>query len=198
MSSSSPSQRTGPGISPQATIHKEAFISGSHPISIGANAVIQLRAKISSTHGPVTVGEGCVVYERAVVGAVLSSQPIVISAAADSTTTSTSSRDILGREARAVELSPLPLKEPEEVVLEKGVVVESGATVEAGSRLGEGTVVEVGARVGRGAVLGKVCTTTTPLCINFFLFFLFFLLIYFLFSLSIHLSSYGLFHGMLS
>jgi dynactin-6 len=81
----------------------------------------------------VRVGEGCVVWERAVVG-----RP---------------ARD--DGEAEEEEGGG-------ECVLERNVVVESGAVVRAKS-VGEGSVVDVGAVVGDGAVLGKVRSPNPPL-----------------------------------
>lgn len=109
-------------LSPQATL------VGIHPITLGPSSVIHLRAKLVAVRGPVSVGEGSVVCERASVGVL-----------------------------NAVEGGkPVGKEEGEEgVVLEKRVVVECGAVVEA-RVVGEGSVVEVGARVGRGAVVGKV------------------------------------------
>lgn len=75
------------------------------------------------------VGEGCVVFEKAVVGVGL--------------------RDSFAArgESRA-----------DGVVLGRNVVVETGAVVEA-AEVGEGTVVEAGARLGAGVVVGKVCVS---------------------------------------
>lgn len=86
--------------SQQALIHDNAFLTGTHPITIGADAIIQLRAKIISAHGPVTIGDGCVVAERAVIGLVNS----------------------LGAEKDKGWGG--------EVILGNGVIVESGAVVE--------------------------------------------------------------------
>lgn len=82
------------------------------------------------------VGEGCVVFEKAVVGVGL--------------------RDSFAArgESRA-----------DGVVLGRNVVVETGAVVEA-AEVGEGTVVEAGARLGAGVVVGKFCTITASTTIS--------------------------------
>ena len=89
--------------------------------------------KVTSGTAPVVVGEGCIVFEKAVVGVGL--------------------RDSFAArgESRA-----------DGVVLGRNVVVETGAVVEA-AEVGEGTVVEAGARLGAGVVVGKVCVSVCVL-----------------------------------
>jgi dynactin-6 len=55
-------------IDPTAIIANHASLTGSFPITIGAHAVIHPYAKIISTYGPVTIGDGCIIWEKAVVG----------------------------------------------------------------------------------------------------------------------------------
>lgn len=115
--------------SQQALIHEHASLTGTHPITIGADAIIQLRAKIISSHGPVTIGDGCVVAERAVVG--------------------------LASSLRAEKDKGWG----GEVILGNGVIVESGAVVEGkmlgeGTIVEVGAVVGRGSVVGKVGGLG--------------------------------------------
>lgn len=110
--------------SQQALIHENASLTGTHPITVGADAIIQPRAKIISSHGPVTIGNGCVVAERAVVGLVSS----------------------LGAEKDKGWGG--------EVILGNGVIVESGAVVEGkmlgeGTIVEVGAVVGRGSVIGK-------------------------------------------------
>lgn len=110
--------------SQQALIHESASLTGTHPITVGADAIIQLRAKIISAHGPVTIGDGCVVAERAVIGLASS----------------------LGAE-RGKGWGG-------EVILGNGVIIESGAAVEGkmlgeGTIVEVGAVVGRGSVVGK-------------------------------------------------
>lgn len=110
--------------SQQALIHENASLAGTHPITVGADAIIQPRAKIISSHGPVTIGDGCVVAERAVIG--LGSS--------------------LGTEKDK--------SWGGEVILGNGVIVESGAVVEGkmvgeGTIVEVGAVVGRGSVVGK-------------------------------------------------
>lgn len=133
-SAPTPGPRPHPALKlgPHTSLSPQATLLGTYPITLGPSSVVHLRAKLVAVHGPVTVGEGSVVCERASVGVL---DPVE------------------GRRGGA--------KDDEGggggggVVLEKGVMVECGAVVEA-RIVGEGSVVEVGARVGRGAVVGKV------------------------------------------
>ncbi|KAG0644401.1 trimeric LpxA-like protein [Tuber brumale] len=45
-------------------IAEAASLTGTFPIKIGANTVIHPRAKLTSAHGPITIGEYCIICER--------------------------------------------------------------------------------------------------------------------------------------
>ena len=124
-------------LDPSVLIAQHAQLTGTHPITIGPNAVLHPHCKISSAFSPVVLGEGVVIFERAKVGVGFGDSD------ADSRRSSIVSQ-----------------KRGEGTVLEKNVVVETGAIVEA-AEVGEGTVIEIGASVGRGCVIGKYCTIST-------------------------------------
>ncbi|RPB03953.1 hypothetical protein L873DRAFT_1668434 [Choiromyces venosus 120613-1] len=48
-------------------IAEGASLTGTYPIKIGANTVIHPRAKLSSAHGPITIGESCIICERTLI-----------------------------------------------------------------------------------------------------------------------------------
>lgn len=56
-------------IHPTSVISEAASLTGTHPIVIGSNSVIHPRAKLISTNGPVTIGDYCIISERAVIAA---------------------------------------------------------------------------------------------------------------------------------
>ena len=104
-------------IAPSATIADTAVLTGTYPIVIGGNTVIHPRAKLNSTYGSVTVGERCIVHEKASIGI--------------SSTTETKDPGV---------------KLAEDVVVEATAVVEAtevgkGTVVEVGARVGIGAVV---------------------------------------------------------
>lgn len=127
-------------ISPTCIIADAAVLTGKHPIIISSNAILHPRARIVSTHGPVTIGEGCIVSEKASVGLLNPPSPLVTTCADASANVAEQAKD--GDETPGV-------------VLEKDVVLEPAAVVEA-ERVCEGTVLEAGSKVGAGAILGKV------------------------------------------
>jgi dynactin-6 len=55
-------------ISSSCVIAETATLLGIDPITISANAIIHPRAQLNSTYGPVTIGDGCIVWERASLG----------------------------------------------------------------------------------------------------------------------------------
>jgi dynactin-6 len=121
-------------------VAQHAQMTGTHPITLGANTVLHPHSKVSSALAPVVLGEGVVVYERAKVGVGLGPGPD------------------MDRESRPSSMrSSGGALRSDGVLLGRNVVVESNAVVEA-SEVGEGSVVEVGAVLGRGCVVGKVRT----------------------------------------
>ena len=114
--------RSGRSVGPPTTVHPTSVVSnaaslkGTQPLSVGANSIIQPRAKLISTHGPVTIGERCIIAERAVLG--LQSKAIV-----------DGNGVVLGNG----------------VVIESGATVEGsleeGSLVEVGAMVGKGSVV---------------------------------------------------------
>lgn len=109
-------------------VSASASLNGSYPIRLGPHAIIQPRSQLLSAVGPIDIGEGCIISERASIGSSKSASPQL---------------EIDARTAPRVTLA-------------QGVLIECGATVEAAS-IGAFTVVEAGAKIGRGAVLGRDC-----------------------------------------
>jgi dynactin-6 len=113
-------------IDHSAIIADKAILTGTHPITVLGRAVIHPYAKVVSQAGPVEIGDGAIVWEKAVVGVAVPDGAVV-----------------------GAEMST------QSVLLGRNVVVETGAIVE-GEVVGEGTVVECFARIGLGARIGKV------------------------------------------
>ena len=113
---------------PGALVSSSASITQIHPISIGSNAIVQLRCRLSSTVGPIIIGDDCIISERASIGS------FQIELQGLDSTTNTLAHVTLGQ----------------------GVLVESGATVEAAS-IGAFTVIETGAIIGKKAIVGSNC-----------------------------------------
>ena len=126
----SASKPSGPPLKAHtsALISSSASLTGHHPITLGSHAILQLRSHLLSAGGPIDIGEGCIISERASIGLSTTSLPDV---KADN-------------EASAG------------VRLAQGVLIDPGATVEAAS-LGAFTIVEAGAKIGRGVVIGRNC-----------------------------------------
>lgn len=55
-------------ISSSCVVDNTAVLTGTGLITISANAVLNPRAKLDSTYGPVTIGDGCIIWERASIG----------------------------------------------------------------------------------------------------------------------------------
>ena len=69
-STTSTSSKPRTSLSTSCVIADSAILTGSHLITIMPDAIVQPRAKINATHGAVSVGEGCIICERASIGLV--------------------------------------------------------------------------------------------------------------------------------
>lgn len=103
-------------------------MTGTHPISLGAKSIVQIRAHLSSTYGPLTIGEACIISERTSIG-------------------------LLSRPTRDLDGSLVPFTG---TTLGPAVLIESGAVVEATS-IGAYTIIESGAKVGSQVRVGVGC-----------------------------------------
>lgn len=54
-------------LASSVVIADTASLTGTYPINIGANSVIHPRAKLASAHGPITIGEHCIICERTLI-----------------------------------------------------------------------------------------------------------------------------------
>lgn len=122
-------------IHPTAVIGDKASLAGVHMITIGPNAVIHPYAKLSSQHGSISIGGGCIISERSWIG--------LLDAATD--------RRLLGTQPAGQNSN----EQEADVVLRDNVTVQPGAVVQASS-VGKWSVVEINAEIEPGCVLGEV------------------------------------------
>ncbi|WEW60668.1 hypothetical protein PRK78_006155 [Emydomyces testavorans] len=126
-------------IHPTATISEITYFQGKHPISIGAGTVVHPRAKLLSFEGPISIGEGCIIGEKSVIGG---------PQAAPSTS------------EYASQASVTP-SAPEVTIIENSVLLGPLATVSSGCHIHSAAVVDASALLGRRVRLGrhaKVCS----------------------------------------
>ncbi|KAJ5454714.1 uncharacterized protein N7458_005670 [Penicillium daleae] len=149
-SSSSSHTPTGPPkaplkADPSATIADTAVFQGTYPVTIGAGTVIHPRARFYAFEGPISVGDGCIISEKAIIGAapgtLASTRPSPSSStgpsptgpspASSSTDLSLSSPQIQGQpQDLATRISYFVTIGPHSTVL-PGANVHSSATIES-------------------------------------------------------------------
>jgi dynactin-6 len=100
-------------IHPTAIIANHALLTGTYPITIGAGAVIHPYAKIIASEGPVDIGEGCIIWEKAIVG---------------------------GEGEGAIKLSRNVVIETS-ALIEAGVVIGENSIIEAQAKVAEGAII---------------------------------------------------------
>jgi carbonic anhydrase/acetyltransferase-like protein (isoleucine patch superfamily) len=123
-----------------ATVSDLAAFQGTHPVTIGEGTIIHPRAKVLSFEGPIVIGDGCIIGEKAVIGGGRGSSP------------SRSS----GKPA-AEHATP--------TILENSVAIGPLATVSVGAHVRSAATVDTSATVGRGARIGKHAKVCTSCCI---------------------------------
>ncbi|KAJ5809763.1 uncharacterized protein N7503_001981 [Penicillium pulvis] len=117
---------------PTTTIADTAVFQGKYPITIGANTVIHPRARFYSYEGPIIVGDGCIISEKAVIGAQptssrSSSRPASPSPTPEPSTTETQTpqnKDLTTRLSYFVTVGPQSTVRP-------GAHIHSSACIEA-------------------------------------------------------------------
>ena len=144
-SSSSPHKSASSSVSiprpplsthPSATVSEQAYFQGTHPVSIGAGTVIHPRAKLLSFEGPISIGEGCIIGEKAVIGGGPSSKGSGQASAEAAAT---------GSEGTASTAT----------ILENAVQVGPLATVSEAAHIGSAATVDTSASLGKYARIGK-------------------------------------------
>lgn len=118
---------------PTTLVSASASCAGTHLITLGSKAIVQLRARLTSTYGPIGVGEGCIISERASIGLLSPPQN--------------------EKEAAGVTLSPGVLVETCAVV--EGASVGAYTIIESGAKIGKGAVVGSDCKVCAGVEIGE-------------------------------------------
>ncbi|CAF9927742.1 hypothetical protein IMSHALPRED_007294 [Imshaugia aleurites] len=118
---------------PTTLISASAFCTGLHLITLGSKTIVQLRARLTSSYGPIAVGDGCILSERVSIGLLRPPEN--------------------EQEAKGVTLSA-------GVLIETGAVVEGASIgaytiIEAGAKIGKGAVVGANSKVCAGVEIGE-------------------------------------------
>ncbi|KAJ5871334.1 uncharacterized protein N7529_003687 [Penicillium soppii] len=130
---------------PTATIADNVVFQGIYPVTIGANTVIHPRAKFYAFEGPIVIGDGCIISEKATIGA-----PPTSSSRSTSPSPSQS----------PTESTPTPKKEFM-IRISYFVTIGPSSTIEPGVHIHSSATIEALAIIRRGADIGshaKVCS----------------------------------------
>ncbi|KAJ5086975.1 hypothetical protein NUU61_008282 [Penicillium alfredii] len=159
-SSSTP---TGPPKAPvkadaTATIADTAVFQGTHPVSIGAGTVIHPRARFYAYEGPISIGDGCIISEKAAIGAAPTppaSKPTSgFSSPSSPTSTSDqpqlSSSEISTRISYFVIIGPLATIHPG-AHIHSSAIIETLAAIHRRAEIGAHTKIAAGCEIADGA-----------------------------------------------
>jgi carbonic anhydrase/acetyltransferase-like protein (isoleucine patch superfamily) len=148
-SSSTGATQAKPPVTIHPTSHLDpgAYVRGTHAISIDAHVLIHPRAQLISIHGPLIVGSGAIVYEKAVLGGPV---PLSTLNPKDRTPATPST---LGTATDADTSPPKTVIGPNTTIHPHAHVL-SGATIQEASTLESHATIKSGITVGAHA---KIC-----------------------------------------
>ncbi|KAK2737651.1 hypothetical protein FQN57_007458 [Myotisia sp. PD_48] len=130
-------------IHPTATISENSYFQGTYHVSIGAGTVVHPRAKFLAFEGPISIGEGCIIGEKSIIGGPLSS----------SISKPTSSTPDTGDPEFNDALTFHPDKSI--TIIENSVAIGPLTTISAGSHIYSAAAIDTSAVLGKNVRVGK-------------------------------------------
>ena len=127
-------------VADKASLHTSSH--NPHPIIIGAHCVIHPFARLDSSAGPITLGNRCVVWEKAQIGA-----SIATTRRASGAATHTTEKN---------ELQPVRA-----ITVGEGTIIQPHAQIRAPASVGAKCSIGVAAAIESGAVLGESVTVAS-------------------------------------
>jgi len=146
----SQSSHSKPPVSLHGSTHLDpaAYVRGTHPIALGHDVLIHPRAQLSSTHGSLDVGDGCVVSEKAVLGGTAPASSSDHKHYREETVDSNT-----GDRLEADLASP----ESSKTIVGKSVHIHSHASILSSSTIGSYTVLEAHSTILPHVTIGSHC-----------------------------------------
>ncbi|KAJ5138370.1 uncharacterized protein N7515_003218 [Penicillium bovifimosum] len=138
---------------PTATIADTAVFQGKHPVIIGAGTIIHPRARFYTYEGPITIGDSCIISEKAIIGSPPPPKP--------SSSTRSASPSRSSSPSTTATTDPTEHRKEVSTRLSYFVTVGPSATIESGANVHSSAIIDNLAIVRRGADIGahsKVCS----------------------------------------
>ncbi|KIW44476.1 uncharacterized protein PV06_02942 [Exophiala oligosperma] len=153
---------TRPPVTVGQTTHLDpgAYVRGTHAITLGEHILIHPRSQLIGVHGPLSIGDKCIISEKAIIGG-----PVQTS----SSTTDSSGRPPGG----SAQPSPLIGQEvdddnsdidPVKTTIGSNVFIHASSQIQAGATIKDGVLIEPHVTVLAGVTVGshaKVCAGVT-------------------------------------
>ncbi|KAI4253082.1 MAG: hypothetical protein L6R42_007712 [Xanthoria sp. 1 TBL-2021] len=118
-------------IPPTTTLHPLTTFTGTHPLTLGAQTYIHLRAILSTTHAPLEIGAHCIIGEKAILG--------------------------LQQNEKEEEKKDGTVLLEDHVIIEPQAVIQA-AKIGTGTVVGVGAKIGKGASVGKYCKIGPLCS----------------------------------------
>lgn len=160
-SSSSSQPKVDVTIDPTSHLDPGAYVRGTLPIKIGKNVLIHQRVYLLSIHSPLTIGDGCIIGEKAVLGG---PAPTSSSAGSTSTSTSNTSTSTSTTTTTATRTAITPSSNP--TVIHSNVHIHPSATIDSGATIKAHAIIESNARVCADIVVGSHSKVSAGVCLS--------------------------------
>ncbi|KAI1610540.1 trimeric LpxA-like protein [Exophiala viscosa] len=135
-----------PPVSLGQTTHLDpgAYVRGSHAITLGEHSLVHPRAHLVAIHGPISIGDGCIISEKCVIGG-----------------------PVQGSASPGLPQSPETEhneSDPSKTTIGANVYIQANAQIHAGATIQDAVLIEAHAVVLLGVTVGshaKVCAGVT-------------------------------------
>ncbi|EXJ95272.1 hypothetical protein A1O1_00392 [Capronia coronata CBS 617.96] len=157
-STTSSSSSARPPVTLGQTTHLDpgAYVRGSHGITIGEQTLIHPRAQLIATHGPLSIGDRCIISEKSIIGGPLESPSTLPPA-------SGSGSSLLPAPQKPVDQDN-DESDPMKTTIYPNVYIHAYSRVHAGATIKEAAVVEAHVTIFAGVTVGshaKICAGVT-------------------------------------
>lgn len=139
-----------------------AYVRGTHAIALGEQILVHPRSQLVAVHGPLSIGDKCIISEKCIIGGPAHSASDSLGAASRSGTSGTASGQpspLIGQEG-----SDDDDADPVKTTIHSSVYIHANSQIHAGVTIKEAALIEPHVTVLRGLSIGshaKICAGVT-------------------------------------
>ncbi|KIW86751.1 uncharacterized protein Z519_12664 [Cladophialophora bantiana CBS 173.52] len=160
---------TRPPVTLGQTTHLDpgAYVRGTHAIVVGEHDLVHPRAQLIAVHGPLSIGDKCIISEKCIIGGPVwssgGSAPDPTSKASGAPGSGSNQPSPLINQPGAEDGDEVE-RDPVKTVIHNGVYIHPSSQVHAGATIGEGVLIESHVTIIGNVIIGshsKICAGVT-------------------------------------